>query len=322
MERYSGFRLMKKSVITVLSLVIICLIFTLSFRFTKKIDSKSISDSIVYIESINDDAIVSGNGFVFKIENGKNYIITNYHVIEGSFNILVYNASRKKEKAKLIDYDASNDIAILSIDDTLNLKEANIGKSSSIKNKGKIYTVDCDNIKRINSGSILSTNELQDLFDFNSIKISAKLDLGNSGGPLLDRQNRVIGVLFLKDQTIDGIGYAIPIDFVMNYVNRVNLDDNAVSLGAVMSSSENIDILNQYNIPFVDMPGVVLLKLDNNGVLFSNGFEIGDIIISFNGISIQNTEDLKLELKKYKKGDIVQIIVYRNNKNIEKSISL
>ena len=105
---------MKKKIIYLVCIVLFILII---YGIYKSVGSKKvdISESLVYIEAINEEVIKSGTGFVYKIENNKNYILTNYHVIDEYNEIYVYNIDKEKVTAHLFTYDIYNDVAILKI---------------------------------------------------------------------------------------------------------------------------------------------------------------------------------------------------------------
>ena len=92
-----------------------------------------INNSVVYIESIDEVSIRSGTGFVYKIDDNINYIVTSYHVIEGYNDIYIYNSNKKKVKANILNYDEYTDVAILTIEDKLDLKEIIIGDIHKVK---------------------------------------------------------------------------------------------------------------------------------------------------------------------------------------------
>ena len=78
-------------------------------------------------------------------------------------------------------------------------------------------------------------------------------------------------MMFLKDSKDSDISYAIPINFIMDFVN-LNDNTDIFSLGAIMASTSNNEILNEYEINNFNIEGVVLIKLDNNGILSKNKF--------------------------------------------------
>ena len=208
---------MKKKITIILVLVLSIVLFSICIS---KINTKRVNliyDSLVYIECVDDDTILSGTGFVYKIEDNKNYIITNSHVIEGYKNIYVYNIKKEKLEAQIVSYDIKNDIAIISIDDKLGLKEARLGDSSIMKAGNKVVIVGnpggIDNFGSINDGKIIDFIKLDELFDYDLIKLSAESDFGSSGSPVLNEYGEVVGMISLKDKT-DEFSYAIPIDFI------------------------------------------------------------------------------------------------------------
>ena len=208
---------MKKKIVLIIFLILIIL----GIAFLIRNDNiKEINNSLVYIESMNDEEIISGSGFVYKIKNNKNYILTNYHVIHDNKEIYVYNENQKKERADVIYIDKLNDIAIISIEDNLSLKSAKIGDSDKLRVNDTVYAIGTpENIKNfgtVTKGKILSLDALSDIFDFSSIEISIQTTYGNSGGPLINTNGEVVGMLFLKDEYND-ISYAIPINYILEH---------------------------------------------------------------------------------------------------------
>ena len=188
----------------------------------------NVYNSVIYIEASNNEIINSGSGFVYKVSNKKNYIITSYHVVENFKNIYVYNTDKKKEKANIVNYDKDNDIAILSINDNLELKEISVGNSDKVKVGQDVFVfgtpINIDYISTLSKGSISYINRKLKLKtnyginSFSAIQIDATIEEGNSGGPVLNKSGKVIGMMFVKESNIEGIGFALPINFVIEIV--------------------------------------------------------------------------------------------------------
>lgn len=220
---------MKKVLI---SLSIIILSFILSsiitiFVLNKDYDIGKINESLVYIEAMSLEDVSSGSGFVYKTENSKNYIITSYHILNGYDDIYVYNKDGNKLKADIFGYDGDSDIAVISVEDKLNLKDVKIGNSDNLKVTDEIYAVgtpiDYRYFGTITKGIIsnLDRKIVVDGREYNTIQIDSNINLGNSGGPLLDKKGRVVGLIFIKENDIDGVGFAIPINFVMKILEKI-----------------------------------------------------------------------------------------------------
>ena len=195
----------------------------------------SIYESLVYIESNDEKIIKSGSGFVYKTENNKNYIITSYHVIEGYDDIYVYNTNKKKEKANVVNYDKENDIAIIIISNNLGLKKISLGNSDKVKLGDDIFVfgtpLNIDYISSLSKGNVSYLNrriQIKTSYgtnSFNALQIDSRVEEGNSGGPVLNKSGKVIGMMFVKETNVDGIGFALPINFVMNIVKELDKND-------------------------------------------------------------------------------------------------
>jgi len=283
-------------------------------------NNPDINDSVVYIECIAETGVRSGTGFVYKVDDGKNYIVTSYHVIEGYSDIYVYNSDKKKIKANILNYDEYTDIAVLAIGDKLNLREIVIGDSSNVKVEDRVVAIGSSlgvsNINGISDGKVIDnkkeiTIETTNGFStLNALELDINVTYGNSGGPLLNKQKEVIGMMFVKEEN-KNLAYAQPINFVMNIVRK--LENNKLqrpNLGAVMCNSTNIELLNKYGIN-VEIEGVVLLQVNQLGVLYKVGLQMGDVITQFNGVTTSNVNELRQELYKKEKRDVVEIMYYR-----------
>ena len=312
---------MKKKVfyISVSILVLVGLITILMYN--KKANINKVYDSVVYIESIDEETVTSGSGFIYKVEDNKNYIVTCYHVIEGYTDVYVYNNNKEKVKANILNYDEYTDIAVLTIEDSLGLKEISIGDSTKSNVDDEIYVVgtpiEISNINTISDGIInaidkeITITTTHGTSNLKSIAVSAKVDYGNSGGPLLNKNNEVIGMMFVKE--LDEISFALPINFVMDIVNKLeNNELNRPSLGAVMCNTTNTELLNEYNIKIDNVNGVVLIKVNKDHSLYKAGLQKGDIITKLDDKEVGNVNELREELYRKEVGDSTSIEYYRN----------
>lgn len=285
-------------------------------------NKRDINDSVVYIECIDEETIRSGSGFVYKVEDNRGYIITSYHVVEGYSDIFVYNSGKEKIKANILNYDEYTDIAILTVENKLGLNKIDIGNSNKVSIDDKVIAVgtpnNIENINTIRKGKI---SELHKKITFetthgssnlSTIEVNIDVTYGNSGGPLLNNKKEVIGMMFIKEEN-KHTAYALPINFVMELVGKLeNHELNRPNLGAVMCNSTNTELLNEYGIEIKDIDGVVILELNENGLLHKEGLQIGDVITEFNGNVISSVNNLREELYKNQIGNKVWLEYYRN----------
>lgn len=166
----------------------------------------------VAIESSKD----YGSGFIL---NDEGYILTNYHIINGSeeeeLKIITYQ--QKEYTAKLIRASKTSNVALLKIvDDTLAFTALKIGDPNSSKLAEIVYAVgtpsDIDYAQTISRGIISSQRERSKNSSY--IQTDVSVNYSNSGGALVNKKGQVLGIISNKlvDFGIEGLAFAIPID--------------------------------------------------------------------------------------------------------------
>lgn len=262
-----------------------------------------VEDSIVYV----DTGEKQGMGFVYKLEDNVSYIVTNYHVIDLAQKIYINN----KIKAEIVEYDKYSDIAILKVNKKL--KPAVISEDDILEN---VYYFNINN-DIIEKGSILSfdneiiINTTYGTSFYNAIEINGDIEEGNSGSPLLNSKDEVVGLISLKDVNND-TAFALSIDYVMNLVNK--LENHTLyrpNLGATFINTTNIEKLNEYSIDTFGINGVVVLDIKEKYPLYASGLYNGDIITKINDTIITDINTLQKEIYSYNFGKDIYIEYYR-----------
>ena len=166
----------------------------------------------------------SGSGFIITSDG---YILTNYHVISGSKAVTVATYDHNTYDAKVIGYDASNDIAVIKID-AENLKPVTLGDSDTLRVGENVYAIGnpLGELTFSLTGGIvsaLSRNvQTEAGTSMSLIQTDCAINSGNSGGALFNTRGEVIGITNAKysssgmgsEAEIDNIGFAIPINSV------------------------------------------------------------------------------------------------------------
>ena len=278
----------------------------------------NIKHSIVFIEASNNEYLSKGMGFVYKIEKNINYIVTSYHVIDNSEIIYVYNLDNDKIKAQIVDYDKYTDLALLKIDDKLNLKEIKIS-NNNVNKSDEVYYFDIDNNIR-EKGKVLSLNNeifLETSYGnsyYEGISIDGNISEGNSGGPVLNKKNEVIGLIALKEKN-KNTSIFLPIEDIMKIVSKLeNHSLRRPNLGAIFSSVTNKEVLKNYNLVTTLTNGVVILDLFEDYPLKESNFKIGDIIVSINEEQIKDIADFRKKIYSFSINDEIKIKFYRNDR--------
>ncbi len=285
------------------------------------------------IQTIETERVLKGRGTGFII-NSDGYIITNKHVVEvaseaGSYRIIMN--SGKQYYAQLIAKDPLNDLAVLKIFDK-DLPFVELGDSSSLQTGSSVIAIgnalglyQNTATKGIVSGlgrSILAeeTGGQIEALD-NIIQTDTGINHGNSGGPLIDLNGRVVGINVAIDETGSAIGFAIPVNDARVVINSVIENGRIIrprlGLRYIMLSPEiAIDNkLNRMSGAWITASGAVddsvIVK---DGPADMAGLLPGDIIFEINAIKVEDKDTLLSIIQRYKPGNKIGMKVLRGKK--------
>lgn len=288
---------------------------------------EKIYDSVVVINVYkNNTAYSSATGFVFEKNNDTAYIMTNAHVVNGGDKYTATFTNKKVSDLKLIGSDTYADIAVLSVNAKDVITVAEIGDSESMRLGDTTFTIGApiDSVayswtvtRGVLSGKnreveVSSSNNLfsNDSFVLEVLQTDAPINSGNSGGPLCNANGNVIGVTNMKlsSSTIEGIGFAIPIETAMEYASTFitgkKVERPYLGVGVYYVSPL------YYNVKY---SGVYVEQIEENGPASKSQLKVGDIINKIDGVEVKSVAYFKFLLYKYKVGDTITLSVYRNN---------
>ncbi|MEM2872998.1 MAG: trypsin-like peptidase domain-containing protein [Halobacteria archaeon] len=254
-----------------------------------------------------------GSGVII---NSKGYIVTNHHVIAGSDRIDVTLTDGRKLSGKLVGADASSDIAIVKVDEE-GLPSAELGDSDRLK-VGQ-FVIAIGNPFALVGGPTVTTGvvsalnrniQVENHVYESLIQTDAAINPGNSGGPLLDSDGRVIGISTAMVPFAQGIGFAIPINFVKRIV------DELISYGrvirpwlGVIGMSVTDEMASYYELPV--KAGVIVARVIHGSPAHKVGILEGDLIVRINDASVKTIQDLQKSIQKKKVGDKVEVELIR-----------
>lgn len=303
---------------------------------------EKVYDAVVVIESYEDESLMgSGTGFVYKVDNKYGYIITNEHVISTCDECKVIFSNDDSTTAKILGKDEFLDLAVLRVDKKYISLVATIGKSENIMLGDTIFTVGSPlgyNYRgSVTSGVLsgkdrmvkttVSTSNNSDWI-MRVLQFDASINPGNSGGPLLNVNGEVIGVCSLKliDDDIEGMGFAIPIEYAMSHIDSLENGEKIIwpvlGIGMVNVTDRASIQTNSITIPKNVKEGVVVLSVKENTGAAKAGLKKGDIIIKMDDNNIKDTAYLRYELYQHQSGDTIEVTYIRNNKEKTTKIKL
>lgn len=246
----------------------------------------------------------AGSGIIIS-EDG--YVLTNNHVISGADKITVYvnsgdGSEEQSYEATLVGSSESNDIAVLKIDAT-GLNAAAFGDSDQIE-VGELAVAIGNPMGQVHgsvTAGIISAVEQELTIDdvtINAIQTDAAINPGNSGGALFDSYGNVIGIVYAKSSSvsIEGIGYAIPVNNIKDLVAQMINDPDSVKdqtkgsqimLGITIRDITE-DMSKQYSMPV----GVYITEVSSMSAAERAGLQKGDIITEFAGETVTSADDL------------------------------
>ena len=268
----------------------------------------------------------SGSGFIISTDG---YILTNYHVIEGSDSISVAMYDGTTYDAALIGYDESNDIAVLKVE-AENLAPVILGDSDSLNVGDSVVAIGNplgELTFSLTAGAVSAMDRevtLSSSVTMNLIQTDCAINSGNSGGALFNLYGEVIGVTNAKyssssssEASIDNIGFAIPINSIRTIVESIiekgYISNPYIGIG-VMDVSEETQL---YGVP----AGIAVQSVTDGAPAAQAGLQAGDVIVSVNGSAI-NSDALVEMVGASSVGDQLILRIYRQGETLDLTVTV
>ena len=283
-----------------------------------------------------------GSGIILS-DNG--YILTNEHVSGGKYcNCFVTLESGKVYDGTVIWSDSNLDLSIIKISAN-GLEYINLGDSDNINLADEVYaignpigiefqrTITKGIISGINRTIKISETENSGTYMEDLIQTDATINEGNSGGPLVNIYGELIGINTVKISNAEGIGFAVPINIIKPILEKLISTGKfeEAYLGIYGYDKEVIPYLNYrdklgisggINSKFSIESGIYVASIQTDGPLFNSELQIGDIINSIDGITINKMNDLRKYIYTKNPGDIVKLIIDRSGQYKEIDVAL
>lgn len=298
-------------------------------------------DSAVMIRNYSNNKVTStGSGFIYKIDGNYAYVMTNHHVVSGGNKWTIITSTDEEIEGQVLGSDEYLDLAVVRVDKKNYMSNVSVGDSSKIKLGDTVFTIGApvgyEYRGTVTNGIISGLNRLVEVSVKSSagdwvmevIQTNAAVNPGNSGGPLLNSNGEVIGVISMKlvENSIEGMGFAIPIDYAMSHVEKLEKGEKIQRplLGiSMLNVTESYALWrNGIMIPDDVLEGVVVVEISEKSGAAKSGLKKGDIILEINGSKVTNSAYLKYLLYKYNPGETVKITYNRSGKIATTNITL
>ena len=262
------------------------------------LSAESLSLQEIYKKAIPSVVSIEGNRFAGTgvIFHSDGYILTNCHVVKGNWNIDVRLQDDKTFPAALVGMDEKSDLAVLKIE-AENLPVAEFGDSNDLQ-VGDLAVAIGDPFGAALRGtmtdgiiSAINRNVAVGSGTMTLIQTNAALNVGNSGGPLLNQAGQVVGLNNMKISSIyasvEGLGFAIPISVAKPLV------DEMIQTGRVQYAVLGITVRAHSAAQAEQEEGLLVVQVNPNSDAYRQGLREGDRILAVNGKPVSTTEALK-----------------------------
>jgi serine protease Do len=278
----------------------------------------------------------SGSGVLISDDG---YIVTNNHVVDKADEITVTLNNKKSFKAKLIGTDPSYDLAVIKIESN-GLPYLIYGNSDDVKIGQWVLAIGYPlNLETTVTAGIISAKarSLGLNKDKNGnvqggvesyIQTDAAVNMGNSGGALINTDGKLIGVnsaIASPTGYYSGYSYAIPVNIVRKVVDDI-IEYGAVQraylgIGFVNASDLTEDQKDKQGIPS-NTQGIYVDNIPKDGGAYAAGIRKGDIIKKINSIPVISSAEIQEQVSRYKPGDKIPVTYERNGKEATVTVTL
>ncbi len=305
------------------------------------VENETSKDSSLPKDKASQDEV--GSGVVYKKSGDTLYIVTNAHVVGNKENQKITFANNKSVVGKVLGKDKWSDLAVVKATSSdSSVKEIAIGDSNNLVLGEPILVVGnplgIDFKGTVTEGIISGLNrnvpidfDKDNKYDMlmKAFQVDASVNPGNSGGAVVNREGKLIGVVAAKIsmQNVENMAFAIPV----NEVQKITKDleqKGKIDYPDVGVKMKNIANLNSYERQATKLPGsikngVVVDQVDNKGLAEQSGLKRGDVIVEVDGKLLE--DDLRFRQIIFSHKDDLKSVtakIYRDGKEKDINIKL
>lgn len=263
----------------------------------------------------------AGSGVI--VDAGEGFVVTNHHVIDNATSISVRLSDGRSAEAELLGSDARTDIALLRIDldDLVEIAFADIETVRvgdfvvALGNPFGIGQTATSGIVSALGRSGLNNNNYEDF-----IQTDAAINVGNSGGALVDLEGSLVGIntalISGSGGGNNGIGFAVPADMVRTVMEHLERDGE-VRRGLLGVSIADVTPELSEAFGLETDAGAVVMAVSPDSGAEAAGIEVSDVIVELDGESIGNSRELRNRVGLMLQGEEVEIALLRDGRRVE-----
>ena len=266
----------------------------------------------------------SGSGIIIGQTDTELLIVTNNHVVDGAQTLSVGFIDETAAKAQVKGTDAEHDIAVISVNlsdlsaDTLSqIKVIQVGSSADLQVGEQVVAIGnaLGYGQSVTTGIVSALNRPVTIDGVTNtlIQTDAAINPGNSGGALLNMSGQLVGINSAKysDTTVEGMGYAIPVDDVTDIIeslmNRTARTQKAPEGRQGFLGITGQDVTSEISEAYGMPKGVYITSVEEDSAAEKAGLQKGDIITKFDGTSVSSLSGLQELISYYSSGETVEL---------------
>ncbi|HEY3320680.1 MAG TPA: trypsin-like peptidase domain-containing protein [Planctomycetota bacterium] len=262
-----------------------------------------------------------GSGFVFDSKNG--YVMTNAHVVSDGTAWVVRLPDKRELEAHLVGTDPRTDIAVLQIN-ARSLVAAGFGDSSKLEVGD--WVLACGDPfgfleQTVTAGIISAKGRQLGISNYEDyLQTDAAINVGNSGGPLVDLDGNVIGIntaILSRSGGYQGVGFAIPINPARKVAEKL-IAHGAVVRGWMGVEAKDLTPAEARTLNVAG--GVTVTGIQKNGPALTAGLLPDDVLVSINGTPVKSAQELSTRIADVTPGTALKLTIRRREET--KTISL
>jgi len=269
----------------------------------------------------------AGSGFLIDADG---LIVTNNHVVEGAEKINVRLTDGTEMRAKIVGRDPATDVALIKVDgkgpfqflpfgdsDTLRVGEwvMAVGNPLAMEHTVTVGVVSAKG-RRIGISPDPNASSFEDF-----IQTDAAINLGNSGGPLVNVRGEVVGMNTAINAGGQNLGFAIPVNTIKMVVPQLK-EKGKVVRGYIGVQITDVDQKAQESFKLTSREGALVQSVTSGGPADKAGLKAGDVIVGVSGTPVKDTRTLIYRVSAMPPGQKVELDVIREGKHLAPTVTL
>jgi serine protease Do len=263
----------------------------------------------------------AGTGFLV---DAQGYILTNHHVVDGAERIVVRLSDSRSLRARLVGSDPDTDIALIKIDSPTALPFATLGDSDTLRVGEWVVAIGnplaYEHTVTVGVVSFIGRKLFDSSFD-RYIQTDAAINLGNSGGPLINARGEVVGINAAVSSRASSIGFAVPINQAVAILPQLR-ENGRVTRGYIGVKLRTVDADLQRSLRLSSASGALVQDVAAGSPGERAGLRPYDVITAVNGTGVVGDDDLISTVAQMRPGTSATLTLLRDGRVVTLPVKL